>query len=97
MHYYIFSKGRYKRKLINEETLALLLLAGATIATTSVSKTGVYASLAVIPRSHRRWYAGVAGKVHFPYCVILGKSIPTGFTVRALRHNQCPKCPLLGS
>ena len=97
MHYYVFSKGRYKRKLIDEETLTLLLLVGATIANNpTYSTNGVYASLASIPKD-TAWYRAVSNKVHFPYCVLAKKSIPVNFKVRALRHNQCPKCPLLGS
>ena len=95
MHYYFFSKGRYKRKLVSEQAWATALLTGwhpvvnkrykTTIFTTELWK----AVTGLNPGS--KWYRELMqGNVCFPY-MIIGKRNHAP-KAKAFKGNRCERC-----
>ncbi|SRR5712691_6002012 len=96
MHYYMFSGGKYKRKLISKEDFTLMVLAGAKSAYARGSVVYDHNSQAVTrfsAGSRPIFYKKIAGKVYFPY-IILSENGLRGINAkfRAMKHNKCLQC-----
>ncbi len=98
MHYYINSKGKYKRKLVHAADFALMLLAGGAMAKNQqFNYDGIVTSA--------RWYAfrrrapkytkKTTHAVYFPYQIQDKYKQPADIKFRAFKHNRCPQCPTL--
>ncbi len=96
LHYYIFSKGKYKRKLISKLDFNLLILSGAKDAYASDNPVYSHISKSVTAdsaKSRLLFYAKIQGKVYFPYVCVSEKSLKgINAKFRAVRHNMCVQC-----
>ena len=102
LHYYIVSKGRYKRKLIRKDDCTMLILAGAKLVTPAKGST-LYTAKGMITfetwseHSYKvdsnRYHNATRGKIYFPYVIIAyGSTTGINAKFRAIKHNRCLQC-----
>jgi hypothetical protein len=87
LHYYIFSKGRYTRKLVDENTWTMLLLAGYKIA----QDGRIFDESFWWTPSRCRKHLRRKHLLYFPYQIMMTRNCT--LKIRAMKGNRCPRCP----
>ena len=96
MHYYFFSKGRYKRKLVSEQAWATALLTGWKPITNTKYQTSIFTAdlfrrITEKYGMNSKWYReAIKSNLVFPY-MIIGKRNHAP-KAKAFKGNRCERC-----
>ena len=97
LHYYILSKGRYKRKLICKDDATMIVLGGGRLVKPP-ENSRLWSSAGTI--TVETWNTAaqpfknrITGKVYFPYTIFSTQSLKDlNVKIRAIKHNRCLQC-----